>query len=112
MKLTGRRQARWPVDIEIAVQAEDLGDIQPLLERHQGEIGDITGQIGSAFVELHDAGAILREQVDRLDPTAAEGPKQVDLSGQDAGITGIRHHFSPGRPCLRHRPRTRLRMLG
>lgn len=32
-----------PVDIEVALQAEDLGDIQPLRERHQGEIGEIAG---------------------------------------------------------------------
>ncbi len=30
-----------PVDIEIAIQAEGLGDIQPLRERHQGEIGEV-----------------------------------------------------------------------
>lgn len=79
-----------PVDIEIAIQAEDLGDIQPLRERHQGEISEIAGQIGIALVELHHASVILQKQVDQLDPTAADGPKQMVLSGQaDAGITGI-----------------------
>ena len=35
------------------------------------------------------AGVILRKQVDRLDATPADGPEQVVLSAQGAGITWI-----------------------
>lgn len=31
-----------PIDFEVAVQRENLGDVQPLRECHQGEIGEIT----------------------------------------------------------------------
>jgi hypothetical protein len=40
-------------------------------------------------VEFSDAGVILRKQVDRLDATPADGPEQVVLSAQGAGITWI-----------------------
>ncbi|MEY4799672.1 MAG: hypothetical protein RLZZ213_119 [Cyanobacteriota bacterium] len=34
--------AEAPVDIKVAVEREDLSDIKPLGEAHQGEIGEIT----------------------------------------------------------------------
>ena len=41
--------AETPVDIKVAVKREDLSDIKPLREGHQGEISEITWQVCELF---------------------------------------------------------------
>jgi hypothetical protein len=77
------------VDIKVAVKREDLSDIKPLGEGHQGEIAEITRQVCVAPVELGDTGIVLWKQVDGLNATATHSGKQVVLSSQHSGVSWI-----------------------
>lgn len=59
-----------------------LGSGQENPEERLAPEAPIHIEIGVALVEFGDAGVILGNQVDRMDPTAAHRPKQVILSGE------------------------------